>query len=313
MTKETLAAKAASTLTRRLARCDLCPRRCGANRGAGERGFCRAGLQPVVYSFGPHHGEEPPISGNRGSGTIFFSGCTMMCVYCQNYHFSQLDKGTAVTVERLAEITLELQRAGCHNINLVSPTQYVPQIAAALARATAAGLSIPIVYNTSGYESLETLQALDGLVDIYLPDMRYADDTVAARYSSAADYVKHDRRAVLEMQRQVGDLTCDKDGIATRGLIIRLLVLPEHLSGTVDSLRFIRDRVSPAAHLSIMSQYYPTYRARAFPKLSHTVSREVYQNVIDEAVRLGLNNGWTQEIPDEPDTSFLGTNIRPRI
>jgi len=292
-------------------RCAICPRKCGVDRAAGKKGYCRAGNNPVIYSYLAHHGEEPPISGTQGSGTIFFSHCNMRCVYCQNYYFSQLDEGAEVSVEALAGVMIKLQAQGCHNINLVSPTHFVPQILGALEIAMKDGLKIPIVYNSSGYDSIETLRTLDGIVDIYLPDMRYSDDAQAKKYSDAADYCEHDRRAVIEMQRQVGDLSLDDEGIAVKGLIIRLLVLPSNVSGTRNTLRFIRDKVSPNAHLSIMSQFYPTFKSYDYSELSRRVSSDDYQNVVDEAKKLMLNNGWIQEIPPESDTGFFGTNIKP--
>jgi putative pyruvate formate lyase activating enzyme len=295
-----------------LKKCTICPRRCGVDRTSGKIGYCRAPLDPVVYSYIQHHGEEPALSGSKGSGTIFFSYCNMKCVYCQNYQFSQLDNGEKVTAEKLASIMLDLQKAGCHNINLVSPSHYVPQILMALETAVKEGLNIPIVYNTSGYDSPDTIKMLDGIIDIYLPDMRYSGDSMAKRYSDAPDYVKYNRPSVEEMYRQVGDLALDSNGIAIKGLIIRLLVLPNGVSGTKESLRFIKDRVSKKAVLSIMSQYYPTFKAHNFKEISRRVEKSEYNNVVDEAFSLGLNNGWTQEYEERADEKFLGTNIKPK-
>ncbi len=295
-----------------LKRCSICPRRCGVDREGGKRGYCRAPLEPVIYSYIQHHGEEPALSGSKGSGTIFFAYCNMKCVYCQNYQFSQLDNGEKITIERLASIMLDLQRSGCHNINLVSPTHYVPQILAALEIAVREGLNIPIVYNTSGYDSLETIKMLDGIIEIYLPDMRYSDNGMAIRYSDAPGYVEHNRLCIEEMQSQVGDLTLDNDGIARNGLIIRLLVLPNKVSGTKESLKFIRDLISKNAALSIMSQYYPTFKAHNFKEISRRVEKTEYNNVVDEAFSLGLNNGWIQEYEEKADEKFLGTNIEPK-
>jgi len=295
-----------------LKNCRICPRRCGVDRARGQTGYCRAGLKIRVYSHSAHHGEEPALSGTRGSGTIFFSHCNMKCAYCQNYYFSQLDQGEDISVERLAEMMLELEKKGCHNINLVGPTHYAPQIISALEIAAAKGLSIPIVYNTSGYELVDTIRAIDGVIDIYLPDMRYADDDKAKIYSDAPGYVECNRQAILEMQRQVGDLVMDEDGIARKGLLIRLLVMPEGISGTEDSLRFVSDKVSKDAHLSIMSQYYPTFKAYNFKELSRLISVGEYNKVVDEVKLLGLNKGWVQEEPKKIDRRFLGTNIKPR-
>ena len=296
-----------------LTRCAICPRRCGVDRQGGKSGYCRAPLDPVVYSYIQHHGEEPALSGHRGSGTIFFAYCNMKCVYCQNYQFSQLDNGEKITIERLASIMLDLQRSGCHNINLVSPTHYVPQILTALEIATEEGLNIPIVYNTSGYDSPDTIKMLDGIIDIYLPDMRYSDNGMAMKYSDAPEYVEHNRSSIEEMQSQVGDLVLENGrGIARNGLIIRLLVLPNDVSGTKQSLKFIKDRVSKNAYLSIMSQYYPTFRARNFKEISRRAEKSEYNNIVDEAFSLGLNNGWVQEYEEKFDEKFLGTNIEPK-
>jgi putative pyruvate formate lyase activating enzyme len=295
-----------------LNRCVICPRRCGVNRAGGKLGYCRAPFNPVVYSYIAHHGEEPPLSGTRGSGTIFFTHCNMKCVYCQNYIFSQLDNGDEVSIEKLASMMLDLQSTGCHNINLVSPTHFVPQILKALKIALKEGLCIPIVYNTSGYDALDTIKILDGIIDIYLPDMRYSDNRMAKAYSDALDYVEHNRAAVKEMQAQAGDLVLDERTIAIKGLIIRLLVLPNDISGTVETLKFIKQNVSKNAYLSIMSQYYPTFKAYGFKEISHGVTREEYKIKVDEAHRLGLNNGWVQEMPEYSERKFLWTNIEPK-
>ncbi len=294
-----------------LNKCAICPRRCGVNRSGGKLGYCRAPLNPVIYSYIAHHGEEPAISGRNGSGTIFFTHCNMKCVYCQNYIFSQLDNGSEVSIEGLASIMLKLQGMGCHNINLVSPTHFVPQILMSLKIAIEKGLDIPIAYNTSGYDSLDTIKLLDGIVDIYMPDMRYSDNRMAKRYSDAPDYVDHNRVCIIEMQRQVCDLVLNEKGIAIKGLIIRLLVLPDDISGTADSLKFIKEKVSRNTYFSIMSQYYPTYKAHNFKELSRGITKEEYEIKVDEAQRIGLNNGWIQEMPGRIDERFLGTNIKP--
>lgn len=265
----------------------------------------------MVYSYLAHRGEEPALSGSSGSGTVFFSHCSMHCRYCQNYFFSQLGRGEEVTPEGLAAIMLSLQRSGCHNINLVSPTHYLPPILHALEEALMQGLEVPIVYNTSGYERPEIVRLLDGVIDVYLPDMRYADDAMAQRYSDAPGYVDHNRAAVREMHRQVGNLTTDARGIAERGMIIRLLVLPNAISGTTETLSFIAAKISPQATLSIMSQYYPTFEAPEVRELSRRITAVEYANVVDEAQKLGLNRGWVQEVPAEDDDAFLGTKIKP--
>ncbi len=295
-----------------LKKCDICPRKCKADRSARSLGYCRAPYNPVVYSYMAHRGEEPPISGRMGSGAIFFSGCNMKCVYCQNYSFSQLDQGNEISIKRLAGMMLSLRNSGCHNINLVSPTHFVPQIIFALQIAFDKGLNIPIVYNTSGYERVETIRALSGVVDIYMPDMRYSSDEMALRYSDAPDYVDYNRAAVAEMHKQVGDMVMDENGIARRGLIIRLLALPEGISGTEESLRYIQEKISKNTYISLMSQYYPTFKASDYKELSRGVNRDEYKNVVDACRLLGLNNGWIQEMPSKPDDKFLGTKIRPR-
>ena len=312
MDKLKLIRNAIKNFDRALKSCTICPRRCGIDRRGGKKGYCRASLDPVVYSYIQHHGEEPALSGSKGSGTIFFAYCNMKCVYCQNYQFSQLDNGEKITIERLASIMLDLQMSGCHNINLVSPTHYLPQILTALEIAVQRGLNIPIVYNTSGYDSSDTIKMLDGIIDIYLPDMRYSDNGMAIKYSDAPEYVEHNRSSIEEMYRQVGNPVLDKNGIAEKGLIIRLLVLPNEVTGTKKILKFIKDRISKNAYLSIMSQYYPTFKACSFKEISRRIRKDEYDNVVDEAFSLGLNNGWVQEYENKPDEKFLGTNIKPK-
>lgn len=303
--------KAVAYFKESLSSCRICPRICGVDRTKGKTGYCRAGLKASVYSYISHQGEEPAISGARGSGTIFFSRCNMKCVYCQNYRFSQLDEGKEVTTGELAGIMLSLEKLGCHNINLVSPTHYLPQILSALEEALVKGLSIPIVYNTSGYELKESIEALEGVVDIYLPDMRYSDNAMARKYSDAPDYVDRDRESVLKMHRQVGELIIDNDGVAKKGLIIRLLALPGGISGTVKTLQYIKENISKNTYLSIMSQYYPTFKAYNYPEISHGIDREEYANLVDEARIIGLNDGWVQELLKVSDSKFFGTNITP--
>ena len=277
-----------------LSNCNVCPRRCGANRMKGETGFCRSGSLPRVASYNLHFGEEPPVSGTRGSGTIFFSNCNMRCVYCQNYPISQFGVGNEVEIEKLADMMLSLQSRGAHNINLVTPTHFVPQIIEAIEIAKEIGLTIPIVYNTSGYESIETLHLLDGIVDIYLVDMRYSDNENGLRYSSCPDYVEVNRQAVLEMHHQVGSLILDEDGVAKKGVIVRLLVLPNGISGTEDSLRFLFENIGDTVYISLMSQYFPAYRSREFPLLSRRISAEEYDRAVEMLEVLGFENGWVQ-------------------
>ncbi|NLT74627.1 MAG: radical SAM protein [Chloroflexi bacterium] len=277
--------------------CVLCPRRCGVNRLAGELGFCGAGATPRVASHGPHHWEEPPISGTRGSGTVFFSFCTGACLFCQNYPISQLGTGNEWSTGRLAEAMLALQRKGCHNINLVTPTHYVPSIIEAVSLALPQGLHIPILYNTSGYDSLEALSLLDGIVDIYLPDAKYADDSVALELSGFVGYVEANRAALLEIRRQVGtELLVDEAGIARRGMIVRHLVLPGELSQSIEVLKWIAQALTPRIHVSLMSQYFPAHQVVDHPVLGRRLYHREYARVLDAADALGLEHGWRQEL-----------------
>jgi putative pyruvate formate lyase activating enzyme len=285
-----------------LAPCRLCPHRCGVDRLHGERGLCRMSDRPQVSSWNLHAWEEPPISGSRGSGAIFFSGCTGRCRFCQNYPISQLGYGDVVSVERLAGMMLELQRKGAHNINLVTPTHFMPHILAALPPAIRGGLRLPLVYNTSGYECVEALQLLDGVVDLWLPDAKYADDTVARRLSGFVDYVENNRAALREILRQVGDeLVSDQEGIARRGMIIRHMVLPGGLAGTAEVLRWIADELSPRLHVSLMDQYFPAYRVLDDPLLGRTITWDEYEAALDAFDAAGLEYGWRQDTTADRD------------
>jgi putative pyruvate formate lyase activating enzyme len=276
--------------------CRVCPRECGVNRLKNDKlGFCRSGLNPVISSVSPHHGEEPPLSGTKGSGTIFFTNCNLRCVYCQNYPISQMGNGAERTPGELACQMLWLQEEGCHNLNLVTPTHYVPQILKALGIARDRGFNLPIVYNTSGYDSVETLKLLDGIVDIYLPDMRYNDNSVALRYSVALHYVEVNRAAIKEMYRQVGNLSVDEKGIASRGLIIRHLVLPGGLSGTEGVMKFLAEEISRDVYISLMSQYFPAYKTGDFPEINRRIQEQEYDEAYDAKMKYGLKNGWVQE------------------
>jgi len=295
-----------------LGSCAICPRKCIANRLKDQKGFCKTGLKARVYSFIAHHGEEPPVSGERGSGTIFFSFCNMACVYCQNFEFSQQGgEGKEVTSQELANIMLELQGFGCHNINLVSPTHVMPQILQALKPAIKAGLNIPLVYNTGGYELPEMIRLLDGIIDVYLPDMRYADNESAQKYSSAKDYPEYNRQALKEMLRQAGTAETDGSGIITKGLIIRHLVLPENISGTDKIMEFISKELSPDTYISLMSQYFPCYKSGNFPQLNRRISLEEYESAQAIMEKYGLRNGWIQESGGLD--RFAGINIKPNL
>ena len=267
--------------------CRLCPRKCRVRRDQGEKGFCRTGLKPWVASFGPHFGEERELVGRFGSGTIFFTGCNLGCVFCQNFTISQLGEGEEITVEDLAKIMLRLQDMGCHNINFVTPTHQAPMIVEAVGLAREEGLEIPLVWNCGGYESVEALKVLEDIVDIYMPDFKYGDNTVAAKFSGAPDYFERACEALKEMHRQVGDLQV-RNGIAVRGLIVRHLVLPSGLAGTERVLRFIRNEISPDTYVNIMAQYYPTHRAWEFPELSRRITSAEYREALALAQALGL-------------------------
>jgi len=267
--------------------CRLCPNECEVDRLNGEKGICRVGDRPMVSSFGPHFGEEAPLVGFGGSGTIFFTYCNMACVYCQNWEISHLGEGEEVSVENLARIMLLLQARGCHNINLVTPTHQVPFIVEALKIAAEQGLRLPLVYNCGGYESVETLRLLEGLVDIYMPDFKYADAKVALKLSKVKGYPEVARAALKEMHRQVGDLVI-RDGIAVRGLLVRHLVLPGGLAGTREVLSFIAREISPDTYVNIMDQYHPCGEAWKYPPLDRRLQPEEYEEALRIAQEVGL-------------------------
>ena len=283
-----------------LTQCELCPHRCGIDRLRGEQGLCGMGDLPKVSSWNLHAWEEPPISGTRGSGTLFFSGCTGRCRFCQNYPISQLGYGDVVTVEHLAGMMLELQRKGAHNINLVTPTHFMPHILAALPYAIRGDLRLPLVYNTSGYERVEALRLLDDIVDVWLPDAKYADDATARRLSGFENYVEHNRAALCEIHRQVGDeLRLDSRGLAVRGMIIRHLILPEGLAGTAVVLRWLADSLSPRVHVSLMDQYFPAYRAVGDAQLGRKISHDEYAAALQAFDAASLEHGWYQDTSDD--------------
>jgi putative pyruvate formate lyase activating enzyme len=248
-----------------------------------------------IASCGPHHGEEPPLSGTRGSGTIFFTGCNLRCVYCQNYQISQEGLGYEVSLEELAGKMLDLQAQGCHNINLVSPTQVANQIRPSLILAKEKGLKLPIVYNTNGSDAVQVLQSFEGLVDIYLPDIKYSDNENAFKYSGARDYVAKNRAAITEMYRQVGNLELDDEGIAKRGVIVRHLVLPNGIAGSYESLKFLSS-LSKDIWLSIMAQYHPCFKASQFPELNRKITSAEYQQVLNWVKEFGFENVLAQEL-----------------
>ena len=287
-------AEQASTL---LSPCTVCPRMCGVDRTEDERGYCRGGCLPAVSSYGPHFGEEPPLVGTHGSGTIFFTGCNMRCVFCQNYDISQVRHGTEVSSDQLAGMMIRLQDRQCHNINLVSPTHFVPQILEAVWIAAKKGLHIPLVYNTSTYDSVETLRILDGVVDIYMPDAKYGSDATSQVLSDAPGYPAFMEDAIVEMQRQVGDLVV-YDGVAERGLIIRHLVLPGDLAGSDLVMKFIGERISKEAYVNIMDQYRPCGRIIEetgnpyHELLMRAITEEEYRYATGSARKYGLHWGF---------------------
>jgi len=279
-----------------LVSCRVCPRECRVNRLKNDKlGFCRSGLNPVISSVSPHYGEEPPLSGTKGSGTVFFTNCNLRCVYCQNYPISQMGNGEERTPGELACQMLWLQEQGCHNLNLVTPTHFVPQILKALGIAIQRGFNLAIVYNTSGYESMEILRLLDGIVDIYLPDMRYSDNGAAVKYSGAPGYSEINRAAIKEMYRQVGNLVLDEQGVAKQGLIVRHLVLPGNIAGTEAVMKFLAEEISKDVSISLMSQYFPAYRAREFKEINRRITAEEYEKAYQIMLKYGLENGWVQE------------------
>jgi len=280
--------KRAELLQNQLYACNLCPRNCGVNRIEGEVGVCGVGKNAWVSSYGPHFGEEDPLRGWQGSGTIFFSGCNLNCLYCQNSDISQNVSGEEVSEEVLAEIMLELQSRGTHNINLVSPTHVCSQIVMALYIAAQRGLHIPIVYNTGGYDSVQTLKILDGIIDVYMPDMKYSQPEIGEELSGVPDYPYHNQCAVKEMFHQVGDLKLSSQGIAERGLLVRHLILPGDLAGSKVILKFLAGEISNGTYLNIMDQYRPAYQASRHAGMSRRITVDEYQTIVDTALSLGI-------------------------
>jgi len=280
---------------RRLAVCDLCPHDCGVNRIKGELGICGAGLKPRIASANVHRGEEPPISGTQGSGTVFFSGCSLKCKFCQNFPISQLGNGEEISTGELATRMLRLQRQRVHNINFVTPTHYLPQILAALWLAIPQGFRLPIVWNSSGYEKVDALQLLAGVVDIYLPDMKYCEENLAVELSAAPGYRDFNRLAVLDMLKQVGHLQINHNGIAMQGLIIRHLVLPGGRSGSRETLGWIADHLGTETHVALMNQYFPAHQAVSSELLGRKIFAEEYDEAVAALEEFGLENGWVQE------------------
>lgn len=286
--KKGILEKRAETALAALAACELCPWACGVDRTAGENGVCRTGRDAIVSSFGPHFGEERPLVGRGGSGTIFFASCNMRCLFCQNYDISQLRHGREAGADELAKMMLDLEDSGCHDINFVTPSHVIAEILEALVIAARRGLRVPLVYNTGGYDSLEALTLLDGVVDIYMPDIKHIDATIAKRLSGIKDYPRVVKAAVKEMHRQVGDLVVDERGIAVRGLLVRHLVLPEGLAGTPEAMSFLAEEVSRETYVNVMDQYYPCYKAHDNPPLDRRITKEEFTAAVDAALAAGL-------------------------
>ncbi len=297
-------------LKTRLSSCVICPRHCEANRLEEVEGFCQSGRNPLVASTVAHFGEEPVLVGEKGAGNVFFGSCNLRCVYCQNWQISHPKKSilsptlshqgrgrkNEMTVEELAERMMSLQHQGCHNINFVSPSHFVAQMVEAVFIACGMGLNIPLVYNTNAYDDLETLRMLDGLVDIYLPDIKYSDDLTAIKYSQARDYVNISRAAIREMYRQVGNVVVDENNIAQRGLIVRHLILPNDLGDTELAFKFLSEEISKEVAVSVMAQYYPTNKSEKIPLLSRKIRSSEYERALDLLEKYGLENGWVQEM-----------------
>jgi putative pyruvate formate lyase activating enzyme len=284
--------KRAENLWEIMEECRLCPRRCGVDRLGGVKGFCRSpGAKLMISAFHQHFGEERPLVGKGGSGTIFLTHCNLRCVFCQNWEISQLGRGKASNIDELADMMLHLQKIGCHNINLVTPTHYSPHILKALDIAAEKGLRLPIVYNSSGWERLEILKILDGIVDIYLPDIKYWDSKMSAKYSSGAGtYIEFTKKAILEMHRQVGVAKPAKDGIMYRGLMIRHLVMPNNVGGSEKIMEWIAENLPKDTYINIMAQYNPVYKAYDYPEISRRITGKEYKKVVNRAKELGLTN-----------------------
>lgn len=268
--------------------CTVCPRDCGVDRTQDEKGFCEAGYLPEVSSYAPHFGEESPLVGHQGSGTIFLTHCNLGCLFCQNYSISHAGEGRKIPIQKLAKVMVELQRLGCHNINFVSPTHFVPQILESLPQAIGMGLDVPLVYNTGGYDSVETLRLLDGVFDIYMPDFKYSKREISEKYSQAPDYPLIAKQAIKEMFRQVGDLQIDEQGIAFCGLLVRHLVLPAGLAGTRDAMRFLATELSQNTYVNIMDQYYPCGNIPLDSPLRRRITSEEYNESIAIAKEEGI-------------------------
>ena len=284
-----------------LEKCMLCPHKCGANRTNGNYGRCKSTKDVKIALYSVHDFEEPCISGNKGSGTVFFSNCNLNCIFCQNYEISQLGKGRKITVERLAEIFLIQQEKGVNNINLVTPTSYVIQIIEAIKIAKSKGLKIPIVYNTNGYENIETIKMLEGYIDIYLPDLKYAEDELAKKYSNVNNYFEISTKAIKQMVKQVGTPEFNSDGIIRKGVIIRHLVLPNEIENSKKVLKWIKENLPKEIYISVMAQYFPTYKAKENEQLNRKLTKKEWKEITSYIEELGIENGYIQELGEHEE------------
>ena len=284
-----------------LRRCELCPHNCKVNRLNGEIGRCKCKDKVKIALASVHYYEEPCISGENGSGTIFFSGCNLNCKFCQNYEISQLGKGIEITIEELSDIFIKQQNKGVNNINLVTPTMYVYQIIEAIKRARKKGLDIPIIYNSNGYENIETIKKLNGYIDVYLPDLKYYDDEIAYKYSGINNYFENAKSAILEMQKQVGGPKLNENGIIQKGLIIRHLVLPNNIENSEKILRWIKSNINEEVYISIMAQYFPSYKAKQMNDINRKLSEEEYAKIEDLVYELDIKNGYMQELGEHEE------------
>ena len=284
-----------------LEKCTICPHQCKVNRMYGEKGFCKAGKNVKIALSSLHYYEEPCISGKNGSGTIFFSHCNLKCKFCQNYEISWEEKGKEITIEELADIFLSLQSKGAHNINLVTPTIYAYHIIEALKIAKSKGLTIPIIYNSSGYESIDTLKVLEGYIDVYLPDLKYADDTLAFCYSGIKNYFQYATKAIQEMYRQVGDPSLDKDGMITKGLMVRHLVLPNEIQNSKNVLQWLTQNLPSEVYINVMAQYFPCFQAKNIPKLNRKLTKHEYKEIENYVFQLDIKNGYIQDLGENEE------------
>ncbi len=284
-----------------LEKCEICPHKCKVNRALGNRGRCRCNDKIKIALASIHNYEEPCISGKNGSGTIFFSNCNLKCIYCQNYEISQLDKGKEITIDHLAEIFINQQNKNVNNINLVTPTMYVPQIIEAIKIARNNGLKIPIIYNSNGYENVETIKMLDGYIDVYLPDLKYYSNEIAKKYSKIDNYFSNAVSAIKEMQKQVGNPIFNEDGIIQKGVIIRHLILPNHILNTKKILKYIKENFDENTYISVMAQYFPTYKAKDDDKINRKISKKEYKEVEEYLYLLNLKNGYIQELGEHEE------------